>query len=125
MKYLIPIPHRDTIPPYEDREVLCRMLDDIFGGLYNEAAGLNFLNDPLRCPSVFLDALVEVKTAIRPPTTRRHQNELKHITRKTANLRNRCGKPSRTLLTERQADMRLYMTTMPLGTACGRAMIPI
>jgi hypothetical protein len=60
MKYLIPIPHIDNIPPYEDRDVFCQMLDDIFGGVYNDVVGLNFLNDPLRCPAVFLDAFIEV-----------------------------------------------------------------
>jgi hypothetical protein len=36
------------------------MLDTIFGAVYADIVGLNYLNDPLRCRPGCLDALVEV-----------------------------------------------------------------
>jgi hypothetical protein len=60
MKRLIPIPHFDNIPPYAEREKFCEMLDAVFGEVYDDIIGLNYLNDPLRCRSECLDALIEV-----------------------------------------------------------------
>jgi hypothetical protein len=60
MKPLIPIPYCDNIPPYDEREPFCTMLDTIFGAVYADIVGLNYLNDPLRCRAECLDALVEV-----------------------------------------------------------------
>jgi hypothetical protein len=60
MKHLIPIPYCDNIPPYDEREPFCAMLDTIFGAVYADIVGLNYLNDPLRCRAECLDALIEV-----------------------------------------------------------------
>jgi hypothetical protein len=46
VKPLIPIPHFDNIPPYENMEALCELLDNILGQSYKEAAGLNKESNP-------------------------------------------------------------------------------
>jgi hypothetical protein len=60
MKRLILIPYCDNIPPYEEREAFCTMFDTIFGAVYADIVGLNYLNDSLQCRPGCLDALVEV-----------------------------------------------------------------
>jgi hypothetical protein len=89
MKRLIPIPHLDNIPPYDEREKFCEMLDAVFGAVYDDVIGLNHLNDPLRCRAECLDALIEIVGGdVNPADT----TSLKRV--KAYNARNSEFKPS-------------------------------
>jgi hypothetical protein len=66
MKPLIPIPHFDNIPPYENREAFCQLLDDMLGRSYKEAAGLDHIGDPLRAPPDFLAPMIEMFGGMEP-----------------------------------------------------------